>query len=350
MQKLKVAIIGASGYTGGELIRLLIGHPQVELTMLVSESYAGQAISHSFAHLARYGHLHFEALDLAKLVTTCKVAFLAMPSGEAIKLAPQLYQAGLTVIDLSADFRLRERSEYLTWYQHEPAPAAILSQAVYGLSEIGYREQLRSARLIANPGCYPTATLLALAPLITNRLVQVGYPIIIDAKSGVSGAGRSLSLNSHFCEVNESLSVYQAGGTHRHTPEIRQELTKLNGATLSIQFTPHLLPISRGLMATCYAQVMPGVTAAMLTDAFRQYYANSDVVKYITTDRPRLSQVIGSNYCHLSSFFDPTTQIVTVVSLIDNLLKGAAGQAVQNMNLSLGFEPTLGLDAVAIFP
>ncbi|RTL13355.1 MAG: N-acetyl-gamma-glutamyl-phosphate reductase [Neisseriaceae bacterium] len=351
MKKIKTSIIGASGYTGVELIRLLSAHPQVELTHLVSETYQQQELIEVFPHLAHLTHLKFVSLDLTQLAQQSDVVFLALPHTKAAAMAKELLQHNCKVIDLSADLRLNDGATYEQWYQHPAADSALLAQAVYGLAEIGYREQIAGASLIANPGCYPTATLLALAPLLNNKLLNLSAaPVIIDAKSGVSGAGRSLSLATHFCETSNNFSAYQVGGIHRHTPEIEQELGKLAGKELMVQFTPHLIPIPRGLMVTAYCPLNSSLSLKSIKQFYTEYYQDSYFVQLNNQERTGVKAVIGTNFCQISLHLDLRTNYLVVVSVIDNLLKGASGQAVQNMNLMYQLPETIGLTALAVYP
>lgn len=351
MKKIKASIIGASGYTGVELIRLLSAHPQVELTHLVSETYQQQELIQVFPHLAHLTHLKFVSLDLTQLAQQSDIVFLALPHTKAAAMAKELLQHNCKVIDLSADLRLNDGATYEQWYQHPAADSALLAQAVYGLAEIGYREQIAGAGLIANPGCYPTATLLALAPLLNNKLLNLSAaPVIIDAKSGVSGAGRSLSLATHFCETSNNFTAYQVGGIHRHTPEIEQELGKLSGEKLMIQFTPHLIPIPRGLMVTAYCPLNSSLSLKSIKQFYTEYYQDSYFVQLNNQERTGVKAVVGTNFCQISLHLDSRTNYLVVVSVIDNLLKGASGQAVQNMNLMYQLPETTGLTALAVYP
>lgn len=350
MKKIKASIIGASGYTGVELIRLLSAHPEVKLAHLVSETYQQQELAQIFPHLAHLMH-QFVSLNLTQLAQQSDIVFLALPHTKAAAIAAELLQKNCKVIDLSADLRLNDGATYEQWYQHPAADNALLTQAVYGLSEIGYREQIAGANLIANPGCYPTATLLALAPLLKNKLLNLSTaPIIIDAKSGVSGAGRSLSLATHFCETSNNFTAYQVGGIHRHTPEIEQELSKLAGGKLMIQFTPHLIPIPRGLMVTAYCPLNARQDLKQISQLYTEYYQDSYFVSLNNQERTGVKPVIGTNFCQVSLHLDVRTNYLVVVSVIDNLLKGASGQAVQNMNLMYQLPETTGLTTLAIYP
>lgn len=349
---IKASIIGASGYTGIELIRLLNSHPNVALSYLVSETYQGQEVIQVFPHLAHLLSHSFDRLAIEKIGQNSNVVFLALPHTQSAAIAEQLFVYGCKVIDLSADFRLNDGGVYTQWYQHPAPNTALLNQAVYGLAEIGLHKQIHDGQLIANPGCYSTATILGLAPLLKNNCLDLDHgPLIVDAKSGVSGAGRVPSLSLHFCEAINNFSAYQLAGVHRHIPEIEQELSKLAGQDLVIQFTPHLLPTPRGLLITAYCRLNSNYSLSQIKEIYQQYYADSFFVR-VSGDqiRPGIKSVIGSNFCDISLHLDLRTNYLVVVSCIDNLIKGASGQAVQNMNLMYELEEWTGLQAAAIYP
>lgn len=360
--KIQVAIVGASGYTGAELLRLLAQHPHVEVSGVYAKTRAGEALSRVFPQFV--GRMEREllpfdaadgaAVDADRVAETARVAFLALPHGESARAASALYERGLTVIDLSADFRLRDASTYAAWYgtkDHPTHPApALLAQAVYGLPE-RYRERLYGARLIAVPGCYPTATILAIAPLLDAQLVSP-QGLIVDAKSGVSGAGRSPALAFHMPEAGEGIRAYQVGGKHRHTPEIEQELSLAAKSQLQLLFTPHLVPMSRGILACVYATpAAPNLSATALRATLELAYAKEAFVTVLPKDQlPDTAFVRGSNRAHVAVAFDERTQRVLALSAIDNLVKGASGQAIQCMNCALGLPETAGLESIALFP
>ena len=348
-QTIRVAVIGASGYGGGELLRLLSNHPSVELTVASSKTYAGRAVSASFPGF-RHSALRFEAIELADARDRADVFFLAQENGFAMQQAGALLTGGKKVIDLSADFRLKRADAYPLWYRNDHKSPDLLSRAVYGLPEL-HREQIRGASLLANPGCYPTASILGFTPLLEQGVIEPGS-IIIDAKSGVSGAGRSKHiLDYHFPELNESVRAYAIAGAHRHTPEIEQELGLLAGQELTLSFTPHLMPITRGILMTGYALLKKSCSSAELVSLYRQRYeAEPFVVVYDDGQLPVTKATYGSNYCHIGLAVDKRTNRVTVVSAIDNLVKGAAGQAVQNMNLMLGLPEAAGLSFAGVWP
>lgn len=339
---IRVAIAGASGYTGFELIRILAQHPETRLTAITSRAQLGQRLDDFYPAFRGHCELVFEEPDAAILTRDADVVFTALPHQAAMDMVPALLDRGVKVVDLSADYRFRDPAVYEAWYQPHKTPE-LSSQAVYGLPEL-HREAIRRARLVGNPGCYPTSVILAMAPLLVHSLVRP-ETIVADSKSGVSGAGRGASLAVHFCEVNEGFKAYKVG-EHRHTPEIEQELGLLAGKPVSISFTPHLVPMSRGILSTVYAGVAAGVTAQGIDDAFHSFYSGTPFVRLCGKGQfPSTLQVRGSNHCDLGWRFDPRTQRVIVVSVIDNLTRGASGQAVCNMNLMCGLPEQTGLAA-----
>ncbi|MBA7603931.1 N-acetyl-gamma-glutamyl-phosphate reductase [subsurface metagenome] len=346
MSKTRVGIINVSGYAGIELARLLYQHPEVELTSVTGRSAAGKKLGTVFPHLATVD-LTIEA-ELGEV----DLAFSAMPHQESAKEVIPLVDRGLKVVDISADFRLKDAAEYLPWYGFtHPAPQ-LLETAVYGLTEL-YRSQIASAHLVANPGCYPTGAILALAPVVKEGLIEPD--IVIDSKSGVSGAGRTLSQQTHYPEVNEDAAAYALDG-HRHLPEIIQELRRLHpGQPPSVTFVPHLIPMTRGILTTCYAPLVSGKVAGgekgkeELRQLYLDFYQDEPFVKVVELP-PHTKHTWGNNLCLIYPTINHRTGKLIVVSCIDNLLKGAAGQAVQNMNLMLGLPETTGLEALAIYP
>lgn len=340
---IKAAIAGATGYVGVELLRLLQQHPEVEVVYAGTESYADQALGEVYPHLQAITSLKALQHDAEKMAQMADVIFTALPHGVAMQMAPMILTAGKKLIDLGADFRLQNPDVYQNWYQHEPAAKEILQQAVYGLPEISQREEIVSAQLIANPGCYPTAAILGIMPALQAGIVEHN-DIIIDAKSGVSGAGRGLALGSHFCEVAENFKAYNIAGLHRHTPEIEQNIAQITKKNIPIQFTPHLVPMVRGLLATSYLKLNKSLTTKNIWDIYAEAYQAEPFIRLRPINElPQTKQVTGSNYCDIGLQIDLRTQRLIVVSVIDNLLKGAAGQAVQNFNLMFGFAETLGL-------
>lgn len=344
------AVVGASGYGGGELIRILLRHPQVKLSVIVSETYAGKPLSAALPGLTGISDLKFQAFNNGESLKNCQVVFLAQENGRAMKIVPQLLEYGCKIVDLSADFRFRDIEVYNQWYKMEHACPVENSHAVYGLPELN-REAIKDCNVVGNPGCYPTASILALAPLLNARLIDP-TDIIIDAKSGVSGAGRAnFSLDYHYPEINESVSAYKIAGSHRHTPEIETAVSEISGVKTTVTFTPHLIPMSRGILATCYASTVRNLTQSELVALFTEFYRDSPFVVTLSDSLPATKHTLGSNRCHIGLAYDPRTKRITVVSTIDNLVKGAAGQAVQNMNLMFGFDETAALiDCGGIWP
>ncbi|MDT8444504.1 MAG: N-acetyl-gamma-glutamyl-phosphate reductase [Desulfuromonadales bacterium] len=343
----RIAVVGASGYTGVELLRLLSRHPDTELVCVTSRQYAGQSVSEVFPSLRGSLDLAFEDVDPEGLAGRADLVFTAVPHQTAMGIIPGLLAAGCRVIDLSADFRISDVAIYEAWYQKHTA-RGLLCEAVYGLPEL-FREQIPDARLIANPGCYPTSVALALAPLLANALIDTST-IIVDSKSGTSGAGRAAKVDTLFCEVNEGFKAYSLP-RHRHTPEIEQTLSILAGSSVTISFTPHLLPVSRGILSTCYASLTSPLTLHELHDIYLEKYAAETFVRVLPKGHlPNISHVRGSNYCDIGLAVDDRTGRVIVLAAIDNLVKGAAGQAVQNMNLMLSLPEKTGLTISPVFP
>jgi N-acetyl-gamma-glutamyl-phosphate reductase len=344
---MRVGIIGVSGYTGAELSRLLVRHPKVEISVVTSRQYAGQPVSDVFPHLKNLVDLQCENVDVSELVDKADLFFTAVPHKTAMDLVPDLLAAGKKVIDLSADFRIRDAKVYEQWYQPHSA-VGLLSEAVYGLPEL-YREQVKSSRLIANPGCYPTSIILGLVPLLKKGLIDLST-IVIDSKSGTSGAGRSALVGSLYCEVADGFRAYKVG-EHRHTPEIEQELAVLSGEDLTVSFTPHLLPVSRGILSTVYGKLKESVEQEQVQEIYDEFYGAETFVRICRQGSlPATQYVKGSNYCDIGFKVDKRTGRIVVISAIDNLVKGAAGQAIQNMNLVCGYEESAGLLGVPLFP
>ncbi|MDB4966405.1 MAG: N-acetyl-gamma-glutamyl-phosphate reductase [Myxococcales bacterium] len=346
MERTPVAIVGASGYVGAELVRLLVRHPHVLLRGLYAHRHAGHEIAKDYPQFAGIVQATYEVFDAEAVARDCEIAFLALPHGESARAAEALHQRGVTVLDLSADLRLRSAAVYAEWYGDHHAPS-LLPHAVYGLVE-RHREALRTARLVAVPGCYPTAAILALAPLLDARLIAPDG-IIIDAKSGTTGAGREPQRSTHFSEIGEGVRAYKVAG-HRHTPEIEQELERAAGKLLRLTFTPHLIPMTRGILATCYAlPVDPARPAQAYADELRRTYADEPFVT-VVDHAPDTAHLRGSNRVQVAAFYDARTGRVIVMGAIDNLVKGAAGQAVQCLNVLRGWPETTALDGGAIFP
>ncbi len=345
----RISIIGAAGYAGSGILRILSTHPGVTLSMLVSGTFAGQPVSKILPGILDRTRC-FDAPDLDKIASQSDLVFLAQESGFAMKHVPALLDAGLKVVDLSADYRLLDASLYAKWYGLEHQSAELLPHAAFGLPEL-CRDAIRKSSLTANPGCYPTASILALAPLLENSLIDPST-IIIDAKSGVSGAGRGKGGSDYsYSELNESVKAYAVGGIHRHTPEIEQALGTIAGSHVVVSFTPHLVPMTRGILATCYATLGKERSAAEILELYENRYGNEPFISvYGEKEFPATKAVCSSNQCHIGAAVDARTGRVTVVSAIDNLVKGAAGQAVQNMNLMLGLRETEGLLTPGVWP
>lgn len=347
-EKLKIAIIGSTGYGGVELIRLLASHPLAEVTSVISSSSAGTPITEGYPHLTGIREELLDDVEPQAIRSKADVVFLATPAAVASRLAPDLLAVGLKVIDLSGDYRLQDRALYEKWYKKPAADEEYLKQAVYGLAEV-YGDRVQGANLISNPGCYVTAALLGLVPAVQAGFIDPDS-IIIDAKSGVSGAGRGASLGTHYSELNESLKAYKLN-QHQHTPEIEMVLSDVAGRSVVITFSTHLVPMTRGIMTTMYATVKDGRSADDFMDLYRSYYENRPFVRIRPEGQlPATKEVWGSNYCDIGFAFDSRTGRVTIVSVIDNLVKGAAGQAIQNMNLMMGWDETLGLQFVPVYP
>ena len=343
-----VAIIGASGYTGVELARILCNHPQVRLTAATSRQYAGQPLAQVFPNLRKKTDLICENLSTQELCARADLFFTAVPHKTAMDIVPDFLAAGKKVVDLSADFRLRDVAVYEQWYQKHSA-AGLLQETTYGLPEL-YRELIRTSRLTANPGCYPTSIILALAPLLKAGAIDP-RSIIADSKSGTSGAGRAAQVGSLFCEVNDGFRAYKVGGTHRHLPEIEQEINTFLPEPVQISFTPHLLPISRGILSTIYAQLKPAFQQADINLLYEKMYGQEPFIRLLADNNfPATQYVRGSNFCDIGFKIDSRTGRIIIMSAIDNIVKGAAGQAVHNMNLMFGFTETAGLETAPFFP
>lgn len=345
---IRASIIGATGYTGAELVRLLYGHDAVELSILSSRSSAGEDIADIYPSLRHCVTHILEEQDIEKIVKNSDVIFICLPHGHAVAAAAKAYGAGTKVIDLGADFRLKDPSVYRQWYGVEHLHPELLDIAVYGLPEI-YRSEIEEARIVANPGCYPTSIILGMAPLVQEGLVKPGT-IIADSKSGVSGAGKTASDKTHFVNCNENINAYGVSG-HRHRPEIEQELGFLAGERLRVSFTPHLMPITRGILSTVYADLTEDITEEQVRELYADVYADAQFVRILAPGIwPHTRWVYGSNFCDINFAVDREAGRITVLSAIDNLVKGAGGQAVQNMNLMFGFEEDSGLDFPGVCP
>ena len=343
---IRVAVVGATGYTGAELIRHLARHPRVRLTAVTSEQSAGKALAEVMPSVRGKLDLRLAAFDPERVAAEADVVFTAVPLGTSALGVAALLERGVRVIDLGADFRLRDAEEYARWYVPHPAPH-LLPEAVYGLTEF-CRAALGTARLVANPGCYPTAALLALLPLVERGLVET-RGIVIDAKSGVTGAGRNVAAEYLFAEVDDNVRAYKIG-VHRHAPEIEQQLRPYAVAELSLIFVPHLLPIRRGLLSTIYVRPRRGVDGQAVTRAYEERYGGERFVVLSGARPPEIRDVVGTNDCAIGWTHDERSGQIVLVSVIDNLGKGAAGQAIQNMNVMAGFPEPTGLDHLAVVP
>ncbi len=345
---INIAIAGATGYTGSELLRLLYLHPDAKVIRITSEQHSGAEISSVFPQFGELMDLTYEPLDPDTLVKDADLVFLALPHTLSMETVPRVLKHGVRLVDLSADFRLNDVSLYRTWYKVDHTAPELLSQSIYGLPEL-YRDEIADARLLANPGCYPTCALLGLAPLIKNGYVRTDG-IVIDAKSGVSGAGKSPKPHLHFPEANEALAAYRIG-EHQHTPEIEQEISRLSEKKVVLSFTPHLIPMNRGLLCTSYGILNRKVSTEELVDAYKTFYGDEPFIRvHPAGSLPNTRDVRGTNRCDIGLKVDDRTGRVIVVSVIDNLVKGASGQAVQNMNLMMGIKETTGLDLPPLTP
>ncbi len=345
---LKVAIVGASGYTGVELLRVLYTHPEAAVTCVTSEQSAGKRVSEVFPSLRDRCDLVLENLEPVRVAGKADFIFTALPHKAAMEVVPTFLKLGKRVVDLSADYRLQDAREYALWYEPHLNPL-LLKQSVYGLPELK-RAKIAEAELVANPGCYPTSVILGLAPLLKKKLIDIST-IIADSKSGVSGAGRSAKVDNLFCEVNDGFKAYGVGGAHRHIPEIEQEFSLLAGKKVTISFTPHLVPMDRGILSTIYASPVKPVATLELLKLYTDFYKGEPFVRVLPEGSfPSTAHVRGSNFCDIGLTVDSRTGRVIIVSAIDNLVKGASGQAVQNMNIMNGFPENVGLEGLPLFP
>lgn len=345
---IKAAICGGSGYTGAELLRILSGHPEVEITAVTSEKSAGKKVADLFPHLHKYSYLIYEPLDKEKIMNKADVFFMALPHAASQEAVDYFFKKGKKVIDLSADYRLSDVAVYEEWYKTPHNYADTLKEAVYGLPEL-HRERIKQSSLVANPGCYPTSAILGLYPAIKEDIIDVNS-IIIDSKSGTSGAGRKADVGFSYCEVNEGFKAYGIA-THRHTPEIEQELSEIAGKKITINFTPHLVPMDRGIISTIYGKMIRKAETADMLSVYKKYYDAEPFVKVLDEGvYPNAKNVRGSNYCEIGLRVNKRTNTLIIVSAIDNLVKGASGQAIQNMNIMMGFKETTALESLAVFP
>ncbi|RIK00740.1 MAG: N-acetyl-gamma-glutamyl-phosphate reductase [Armatimonadetes bacterium] len=345
----RIGILGAAGYAAGEICRLLAPSSSVEITYLASDSHSGKPAHAAFPGL-RARLPDFESLNVGRAIEACEFLFLAQSNGVAMRLAREFVAAGKKLVDVSADFRLKDPAAYPEWYGLEHSAPDLLAEAVYGLTELR-RDEVRSARIVANPGCYPTASILGLAPLVRRGWIELDS-IVIDAKSGVSGAGRSKMETGYlFSEANESVRAYGVAGSHRHTPEIEQAISDLAGSAVRVTFTPHLIPMTRGILSTIVVTPRSGVDEPSLRAAFEDDYDSEPFVRfYPPGEFPSTKATLGANACHIGLGWDRRTGRVTLISALDNLVKGAAGQAIQNMNLMLGLPETHALEGQGLWP
>ncbi len=356
IDQLRIAVIGASGYTGGELLRLLSLHPEVKIEQVVASSISeGRLVSSLLPNLANILDCQLSPLDMPTIAKEVDLVFLALPHTQSLQPVAEFLTHKKLVIDLSADYRLQDHQLYEQWYQTTHPYPDLLQEAVYGLPEL-HRSAIQKSRLVAVPGCYPTVAILQLAPFVTQNLLEPNS-IIIDAKSGISGAGRSPAASFHFPEANEAIHAYKIT-THRHLPEIEQGLNRLaptsdktKNSRLSLMFTPHLIPINRGILSTAYAKLQSEVGPSDLEDIYRHFYKDEPFIRVLPqAEAVNPRNLRGANFCDLSSTYDPRTNHIISSGAIDNLVKGAAGQAIQCMNLMVGFPETLGLTAPGLFP
>jgi len=339
---IKASVYGATGYAGIELVRLLNSHPEVEIVHLISSSFAGQTVQQVYPNYTGFLEKTFSESNPEMVAEDSDVIFTALPHGVSAQLVPVFYNLGKKVIDLSGDFRYNSPETYEKWYGLSHPHPDLLKISVYGLPEL-HREKIKKSQIVGNPGCYTTCSILGMAPLVAENVIDLDS-IIIDAKSGATGAGRSPSQDLHFCEVNENIKAYKVA-VHRHTSEIEQELSLLAGRSITLSFTPHLLPVKRGILCTMYASLKNLCTPEHIYSIFSEFYRDEPFISiYKKGKLPEIKFVNGSNACHIGFVIDERLQRIIVVSAIDNLIKGAAGQAIQNMNLLFGLDETTGLN------
>jgi N-acetyl-gamma-glutamyl-phosphate reductase len=345
---IKVGIIGATGYAGGELVRILTGHKEVEIKWYGSRSYIDKQYAEVFQNMFQIVEEKCFDDNIDELANQVDVIFTATPQGYCASLMNDTILSKVKIIDLSADYRMKDVKTYEEWYKIEHKTPQFISEAVYGLCEIN-REDVKKARLVANPGCYPTCTTISIYPLLKEGLID-SNTIIVDAKSGTSGAGRGAKVDNLYCEVNENIKAYGVT-SHRHTPEIEEQLSYAAGSEVKINFTPHLIPMNRGILVTAYASLLKDVTYEQVKAVYDKYYENEKFIRVLNKDIcPETKWVRGSNYVDVNFKIDKRTNRIIMMGSMDNLVKGAAGQAVQNMNLMFGLEENMGLDLVPMFP
>lgn len=344
---IKVGVLGATGYAGIETVRLLAGHPDAEITRVVSHSNAGVKVSTLYPNLRGICDMEFSALDADNIAESCDVVFTALPHGASKEVIPRLYEKGLRIIDLSGDFRYDDPAVYEKWYGQPHSDPELLDKAVYGLCEL-YRNKISKAKLIGNPGCYTTCSITGLYPIVKSGIAD-NHSIIIDAKSGVTGAGRGLNLANMFCECTETMKAYKIA-THRHTSEIEQELSHAAGEEVMLSFTPHLAPMKRGIFATSYINLKGKHTTEEIVDIYKEFYKGEKFIDvYDAGTLPELKNVVGSNRVGIGIVVDSRLNRAVIISCIDNLIKGASGQAIQNMNIMFGLPEDTGLKNIAMY-
>ncbi|NWF52029.1 MAG: N-acetyl-gamma-glutamyl-phosphate reductase [Nitrospirae bacterium] len=345
---LKIAICGGSGYTGGELLRVLSNHPLVTVTAVTSERSAGKTVTDLFPNLHKYSNLSYEPMKIDKILHKADLFFLALPHGESQEAVNFIFLHGKKVIDLSADYRIKDAKIYQEWYKVTHGFPNTLKKAIYGIPEL-YRNEISNADIIANPGCYPTGAILGLYPAIKNKLIDINF-VVIDSKSGISGAGRKSDITFSYCEVNESFRAYSITN-HRHIPEIEQELSAIAGKNVKVNFTPHIAPFDRGILTTIYSKFLKRVDIKNIIEIYRNTYINEPFIKLLEEGKlPNVKNVRGTNYCEIGIFVNKRTNTFIAVTAIDNLMKGASGQAIQNMNIMMGFDEKTALDLPGLFP
>ncbi|MDE0689415.1 MAG: N-acetyl-gamma-glutamyl-phosphate reductase [Candidatus Poribacteria bacterium] len=346
---MRLGIVGASGYSGSELLRFLVNHPgKLEIALCTSETYAGQCIDSVLPNLRGFLSSKFEALDIDSLKDRVDVVVLAVPHKVAMSFVPQILAQGLRIVDFSADYRLEDAETYEAWYHVDHTSTSLMSKSVYGLPE-RYRDCIRSAQLVANPGCYPTSAILAAMPFLKHGIVALDS-IIVDSKSGISGAGPKPSENTHYANRESNFIAYNIG-VHRHTPEIEQELSAVASEPVRVTFTPHLVPMTRGILSTVYMQLTEEISTEEAVAIYTNFYKNEPFVRVLPAGTyPQTKAVLGSNYCDVGLEVDARTRRIVAMAAIDNLGKGAAGAVVQNLNLMFGFKETDGLKVPGMMP
>ncbi len=346
---MRIAISGVSGYTGLEILRILLNHPMVEISALISETHAGRSAAEVFPYLTNLVDLKFERLSDVALEKRCDLIFCALPHGVSMSYIPPILKRGVKVIDLSGDFRLKDFSLYESWYKSKHSAKDLLAEAVYGLPEIN-RDKIKNASLIANPGCYPTSIILPVLPLLEAGLIKA-KGIIADSKSAVSGAGRRAETSYMYMECSEDIRAYSIASKHRHTPEIEEVLSGFSKEKIKLTFTPHLMPIKRGILSTIYAELNGDVSISDIEACYNAKYKDERFVRLLGRGNlPRTANVAGTNFCDIGFDIDERNNRLIIVSAIDNLVKGAAGQAIQNMNIMAGFPEETGMTSIGFQP